>query len=145
MSQGRTVEIADAVVTALNGHTFSLPMTCARQYLPRHALADLDTLQVTVVPQGVKSTLLTRGGDSENLHQIQIGLQQHVSDVNDATVVDPLTALVDEIQNFLLATTLYGASCIEVQSIIGNDALFAADHMTNDNVLTSVIAARFLE
>lgn len=45
------VEIADAVVADLNGHTFSRPFTVLRTYLPRYKLEDLANVQVSGCPR----------------------------------------------------------------------------------------------
>jgi len=56
----RIADIADAVVTALNGHTFSQPLTAARAYRPVFDLKDMTDLHVTVVPKGVELTTAGR-------------------------------------------------------------------------------------
>mgnify|MGYP007112161168 CR=1 FL=1 len=58
------IELADAIVTELNTHTFSQPVTAARHYLPTFDLQEMHTLHVSVVPTSVASQELTRARKS---------------------------------------------------------------------------------
>ena len=49
-------QVAEAVISELNGATFSLPFTAVRSYLPRSELAELKTLKVMVVPSGLSTS-----------------------------------------------------------------------------------------
>ena len=54
------VDVADAVVTALNAGSFSQPFTAERAYLPCYELDDIKQLRVTVVPKTVEMQASTR-------------------------------------------------------------------------------------
>src|SRR5262245_19869085 len=92
--------VADAVVTALKGHTFSAPFSAqlpaARFYVPVFALASLQSLQVPVVPRTVTTTVATRGRLQEIEMGIDVGIMQQVADLTPA-VCDPLAGLCQEV------------------------------------------------
>jgi choline dehydrogenase-like flavoprotein len=78
-------DIADAVVTALNGQSFSQPFTAARAYRPAFDLREMKDLHVTVVPKGVELTTAGRGLAQSDV-QIDIGVQQKLATGDDAEI-----------------------------------------------------------
>ena len=141
-----TVTIADGVTELLNEwfNTSYPEITAIRQYIPRTTLSELDTTQVFVVPRGVTTEIYTRGS-FQYTHTVEIGIQAHTQDVNDSTVVDPISYLVEQIQHKLLGEEVCGITCLECNSVLADDSIFAKEHLVNDNVLTAVLVARFLE
>ncbi|MFB3894542.1 MAG: hypothetical protein ACE15C_21275, partial [Phycisphaerae bacterium] len=94
-------DIAGAVVTALNGHTFSQPFTAARAYLPVFDLKDMKDLHVTVVPRGVELTTAGRGLAASDI-QIDVAVQKKLA-LADSAEIDALMGLVQEIAEFIRA------------------------------------------
>lgn len=76
---GATVlDIADAVVTVLNGASLTPSFTAVRDYVPVYDLQkDLGTLQVTVVPHTLDWALLARNSD-DFTYDIDMALQVRI-------------------------------------------------------------------
>ena len=55
------LNLADAIVADLNGHSFSQPFTAERGYLPTFELPELGDLKVTVVPTPSDATVTIDG------------------------------------------------------------------------------------
>jgi hypothetical protein len=95
-------DIADAVVTALNGQRFSQPVTAERAYRAAFDLQEMKDLHVTVLPKGQE--LITAGrGVAQSDVQIDIGVQKKLATGDDAEI-DELMGLVEEIAGFVRTT-----------------------------------------
>lgn len=101
------IEVAEAVKVQLNATTFSQSFTAVRKACVHPELKDLGTdINVFVVPITERSV---SGGRKTTQHEydIAIGISKHVaSEAND--VVDPLTLLGEEINDFLRFEALTG-------------------------------------
>ena len=75
MPQAGIIDVADAIVTELNGHSFSQPFTSARGYLPTFDLQEMGELKVTVVPKEDDGKLDTRTASTHD-YAIDIGVQK---------------------------------------------------------------------
>ncbi|HPD17396.1 MAG TPA: hypothetical protein PLE19_20860 [Planctomycetota bacterium] len=127
-------DIAEAVVTALNGHTFSQPFTAARAYRPVFDLKDLTDLHVTVVPKGVELTTAGRGLAQSDV-QIDIGVQKKLT-ASDNAGIDPLLGLVQEIAEFVRATGRFGdAAWVKTE----NTPIYSQEHLGELRQFTSVL------
>jgi hypothetical protein len=127
-------DIAEAVVTALNGHTFSQPFTAARAYRPVFDLKDMTDLHVTVVPKGVELTTAGRGLAQSDV-QIDIGIQKKLASGGNAEI-DSLVALVQEIAEFVRATGRFGdAAWVKTE----NTPIYSAEHLGELRQFTSVL------
>lgn len=129
-------DIADAVVTELNGHTFSQAFTAVRHYRPLFNLADMQSLHVTVVPKAVSVERLDRTSHQED-YQVDVAVQKKV-DAVDNTTLDPLTALVQEVADFLRGRRLAGlpaAICVADR----NEPIYAPEHLDDLRQFTSVL------
>lgn len=148
MTISKTTTIADEIVDVLNGSSgsspFSTSFTAVRYTLPMFNLKDLDEVQVSVVPRGRTKSIITRG-NNQATHNIEIGIQKRLTDVNDPDEVDPLGLLVEEIEDALLGLTIDNATCIEINNILADDSLVARDHIQSEKVYTTVLVASFLE
>ena len=98
--------IADSIVAALNGHTFSRGFTAARSYQPEYVKEELSSLQVTVVPKGDEAAFSTRATDRIEC-QIDVAVQKQLPG-NDReglaariAEADALMGVVDEVKQFL--------------------------------------------
>jgi len=141
------LDIADAVVTEMNGHAFSEAFTAARFYRPLFDLKDMATLHVSVVPKAWSAEQSMRGGNQEE-HQIDVGVQQKVADdpgppaVSMQAKMDALMTLVQEIGDFFRLrrlTTYQAAACVKVE----NTPVFAPDHLQEYRQFTSVLTLTF--
>jgi hypothetical protein len=97
-----SIQIADAVVTVLNGATLSQPVTAARYYLPEFDLKEMDELHVSVVPAEMDEEIADRTRDRAE-YKIHIAVQKRVAKQDppglDTAAIDGLMRLVEEIDN----------------------------------------------
>ena len=127
-------DIAGAVVTALNGHTFSQPFTAARAYLPVFDLKDMKDLHVTVVPRGVEMTTAGRGLAASDI-QIDVAVQKKLSGADNAEI-DALMGLVQEIAEFIRSTGRFGdASWVRTENV----PIYSPEHLGELRQFTSVL------
>lgn len=127
-------DIAEAVVAALNGHTFSQPFTAQRAFRPVFDLAEMKDLHVTVVPKGVE--LFTAGrGLAQSDVQIDIGIQKKLA-AGDNAEIDALMGLVQEVAEFVRATGRFGdAAWIKTE----NTPIYSQEHLGELRQFTSVL------
>jgi hypothetical protein len=106
-----TLEIADAVVAALNAAALSHPFTAARHYLPEFDLKEMDTLHVSVVPAELDEEIADRTRDRAE-YKIHVAVQKRVAKQDppgiDTAAVDALMQLVEEIDDLLRHKRLAG-------------------------------------
>jgi len=127
-------DIADAVVTALNDHTFSQPFTAVRAYRPVFDLKEMTDLHVTVVPKGVELTTAGRGLAQSDV-QIDVGVQKKLAGGDNAEI-DPLLGLVQEIAEFVRATGRFGdAAWVKTE----NTPIYSQEHLGELRQFTSVL------
>lgn len=127
-------DIAEAVVTALNDHTFSQSFTAARAYRPVFDLKEMTDLHVTVVPKGVELITAGRGLAQSDL-QIDIGVQKKLAGGDNAEI-DSLLGLVQEIAEFVRATGRFGdAAWVKTE----NTPIYSAEHLGELRQFTSVL------
>lgn len=133
-------EIADAVVTALNAASLSLPVAATRSWQPVHTLAELKDLRVTVVPRSVTLAFAAREMTG-NEYAVDVGVQQRLETV-DAAHIDPLATLAAEIVDFFRGKPLDGvANCLCLKAAI--DPVCAPEHLEEFRQFTSVVTLRF--
>ena len=134
----RINDIADALVTSLNGWNFSLEFTAARLYRPTFDLKEMKTLHVSVVPKAVESGLASR---TKALHDIQIdvGIQKKLIVVGE-TDLDELMDVVEEIADFVQSTRSFAlSSWTETE----NNPVFSQEHLAEFRQFTSVLTFTF--
>lgn len=134
------VQVADAVVAALNGATFSQPVSAVRSYLPQFELAEMDELHVTVVPKAVEIAGASRGSAAYD-YKIDVAVQKRFQ-TGDAAELDPLLHLVEEIADHFRLKRLEGypgAAWTKTEYA----ALYAPEHMENLRQFTSVVTLTF--
>ena len=130
------IDVTDAVVNALNGEAFSMSFTAERRYVPNFKVHEADGLQVSVVPRGLQRQAGSRSEDQHD-YQVDVGVQKKFED-GDATELDPLMDLVEEIADFLGDETLDTdpvCACVAVE----NGALYVQEHMREGRLFTSVL------
>jgi len=127
-------DIAEAVVAALNGQTFSQPVTAERAYRAAFDLQEMQDLHVTVVPKGLELTTTGRGLAQSDV-QIDIGVQKKLAGGDDAEV-DSLVGLVQEIVEFIRATRQFGdAVWVKTE----NTPIYSPEHLGELRQFTSVL------
>ena len=127
-------DIAEAVVAALNGHTFSQPFTAQRAFRPVFDLAEMKDLHVTVVPKGVELSTAGRGLAQSDV-QIDIGVQKKLAAGENAEI-DALMGLVQEVAEFVRATGRFGdAAWIKTE----NMPIYSQEHLGELRQFTSVL------
>ncbi len=127
-------DIADAIVAAVNGHTFSQPFTAQRAYRPVFDLADMTDLHVTVVPKGVELFTAGRGLTQSDV-QVDIGVQKKLAAGNNAEI-DALVGLVQEVAEFVRVTGRFGdAAWLRTE----NTPIYSAEHLGELRQFTSVL------
>ena len=138
MPQADIIDVADAIVTELNGHSFSQPFTSARGYLPTFDLQEMGELKVTVVPKEDDGKLDTRTASTHD-YAIDIGVQKKPPAI-DNTDLDPLMLLVQEIaDHFLFGKQAAGATLISPTVRV----LYLQEHLQKLRQFTSVITLTF--
>jgi hypothetical protein len=128
-------EIADAVVTALNGHTFSQLFIAQRGYRPLFDLAEMKDLHVTVVPRGLSLTDASRSAMQRDV-EIDVAVQQKPADLEQATL-DALVGLVGEIVEFFARKRLAGVPAICMG--LANSPIYSPEHLEQFRQFTSVV------
>lgn len=137
-------DIADAIVTTLNGATFTAPyasITAVRLYQPEYDLEEMDSLKVSVVG---RSQLVRVEGRGSNiwLPAVDIGIQKRPTTLS-RTLLDELMQLVQDIADHLLGLpqrrlpAYQAAQCVEIR----NEPIYAADHLAEKGMFTSVLTS----
>ena len=104
------LDIADAMVTALDGHAFAAPyasLGAARRYVPVYDLTQLTGLVVSVIPHGlgltVPAKVEARNYTRSMNYTLDVEFQMRVPNL-DAATLDGLMGLVESVGDFLLQT-----------------------------------------
>ena len=134
------VQIADAVTAELAAGVLSQPIAPVRRVLPEFELADLKDLRVTVVPASIEIEGASRALSRYDVH-IDIGIQKKLGKNLDTEVAD-LCDLVEEIAEFLKRRPL-AATPYAVWVRTANDPIYAADHLAEQRVFTSVLSITY--
>ena len=135
------IDIADAVVTELNGGTFSQAFTAERHYKPVFELPEMKTLHVTVVPKGIETRLATRGLLQHD-YQIDVAVQKKLSaGAADNAEIDALMGLVEEIADFFKGRNLDSAGAVWVAT--ENTPVYSPEHLSELRQFTSVLTLTF--
>jgi len=135
-------QVADAVVTELDGESWSLEFTAMRAWRCRHKLDELTTLRVTVLPGPSSVETLTRGRDTEK-YTTDIVIQKQV-DPDDNTAVDALVALAEEIRAHFRSKNLSAGSramaCVDPREFLPTSkAGISPDLLDNDRVFNCAL------
>lgn len=135
----KIVELAQAVVTELNGASFSQAFTATRHYVPKIDMKDAATLSVLVAPSGFSTSVASRANDDEE-YTIDVGiLKRLVAEGNDE--LDPLMQLVEEIKDHFRRKTI--ASPASVCTEITNDPIFDIESLDQKRQFASVLNLKF--
>jgi hypothetical protein len=137
-------QLAQAVVAALNAHTFSAPFTAAFTYRPSVALKDLETLHVTVCPSAWEDRIIGRRVTQLDI-TIDIAVQQKV-DPTDTAAQSALYDLVSDIADFTewMAISDPPAAWIGHEMLPESPAGYRPDHLREMSIMTLVLRLQFL-
>ncbi|MFH1022124.1 MAG: hypothetical protein V1809_01905 [Planctomycetota bacterium] len=134
------LRVADAVTSTLNAATLSLPFVAERHYQPVFDLAEMNDLHVTVVPKGVEVKEVARSKATRD-YTVDVAVQRKF-EVGDATELDPLMRLVEEIAEgftFRRLADYPGAAWVKTEYV----SIFAQEHMRELRQFTSVLTLTF--
>jgi hypothetical protein len=138
MTTAPIIELADALVQALNDDAFSLPFTAQRRYLPQVDLEHADALHIFIAPRAIATSLATRTS-TEDLYTLDIAVIRRA-----ATDADPdaLAGLVGEIADW---TRFRGLPAMPgaVWSGVEVNPIFAPDHLKERRQFTSIISVTY--
>jgi hypothetical protein len=139
------IDISDAVVAELNGApagTFAQTFTAVRHYRPQFDLAELKTLQVSVVPKAIAITGLMRSANQHDV-SVDVAVQKKVTPPPEgAAELDGLMTLVEQIGDYLRLrrlTALPGALWTKTDNV----PVYAPEHLEQKQVFTSVLTFTF--
>ena len=138
MPQADIINLADSIVTELNGHTFSQPFTAERGYLPTFELPELDELKITVVPKEDDGKLDTRASSSHD-YAVDTGIQKKPPDIDNGQL-DPLMLLTQEVADFFLFGRQPGGATLVAPRV---RILYLQDHLHKLRQFTSVVTLSF--
>lgn len=135
-------QIAAAMVTMLNAHSFVQSFTASRKYQVKLDLDTTKALTVSVVAQS-KQTERSSRATNEVQYTVQVAVQQKIDPANEAQG-DVLSYLVEEIADYLdnyWAMELAGCRV----ALIGSDAnpLWLPDHLLTLRQFTNVTTYTF--
>ena len=140
-----TIEIADAVVAALNAARLSQSFTAVRHYLPEFDLKEMETLHVSVVPAELDEETSDRTRDKAE-YKIHVAVQKRVAKQDppgiDTAAVDALMQLVEEIDDLFRHKRLTGyeqASWAKTE----NKPIFDPKHLKEHGQFTSLLVFTF--
>ena len=135
------VQIADAVVSALNDGSFSQSFTAARSHDSQPVDLDtLSTLDVKVIPYGIAGVWASRVGVEED-YQVDVVFHQK-ADIDSNAVVDPLMRFWEELRDFFLGDRLTGytdAICVSAEAL----AIYDKDFMRTKRLFGAGIRFAF--
>lgn len=140
MADSVIIQIADAVVDAINAATLDYTVTAARAYVPVADVKDLTTLRVTVVPRDLAAAADTRHTDLFT-YNVDVAVQKVLP--ADVSAIDPYMRLVEQIADVFRGKALAGytdATC----TAIANAPIYDPGHMDEKRVFTSVITLTFV-
>lgn len=128
------VDVAEAILVALNAETFSPVFTATRDYAPEFDLQN-KALRVTVVPSALPTGILSRS-ESQSDVRIDIGVQKKLSGSVTNAEIDTLIGLVEQIAIFIRTERGFSTS-----RWIGteNDPIYSQEHMKDMHQFTSVL------
>lgn len=128
----RHTQIADALVTYLNGLSLSQAFTSQRVKVPTFALEETRSLRVDIILGKAESKFVTRGYKADRTYDIEIVVQDAL-DLKSNTVTtdaDGLVELCEEIEAALAGQQISGATLTAVsrESVFDNTVAEISHH-----------------
>lgn len=139
-----SLDIADAVVTALNAADLSQSVTFERVYVPKFDTSNAATLQGKVVPVSDIREMGSAADDNATI-AVDIGVMQRLQGgiSVEKTAVDTLLGLCEEIKAVINRQRLSGAAtavCIGT----AQEVIYSVEELDNGRVFLTAIRAIFL-
>lgn len=137
------IDIADAVVTALNAASLSMAFTAERAYVPVHEAKDLLDLKVTVVPRELTLAAVARSRDEFD-YVIDVAVQRRIE--NAVLAIDPYMELAEGILDLFRGKLFdYGAGgrAVCIATSCQNNPIYVPQHLDEHRVFTSVVSLTF--
>ena len=137
----RIVQIADALVDALNGAGFDPPLVATREYIPIYDLEDMTEQKLTVVAAATKGERLDRARWADE-YVIHVAHQQKVDPT--PAVVDALMLQVEAIKRYLRDTPLEldGPLIAKCMGVV-NEPIYSPEHLDELRQFTSVLSCTY--
>lgn len=136
----RLTDKADALVTAINGHVFTLPTVAVRRMVIDLTLPETTTRTIYVSPKGIETRWIGRRQREQKTTLYAVILARVAT--LEASVLDPLSQLTEDLDDFINATAnraLGGATLIETKI----SALFDAERLRQQSLWASAIEATY--
>jgi len=133
------IDVANAVVAALNAATFSRPVAAERRWQAEEELESLKDLKVAVIPVAVPSIEALDRSRLVREVEVDVVVQKKTADLAET---DGLVALVEEIGNFLAMkrpTACPAAAWVGIASPV----LCDPEHLRQYGLFTSVLALSY--
>ncbi len=137
-------QIGDAVVSALNGHSFSQPVTAARSHLARVNLEDHTQLGCYVIASRLAAERVSFEGWQSD-YAVQVMLYQKPVAAVDDTYLDGMVALAEEVLRFLADATILEMPCVEIEFNPEGGRALDLDELEARGAFVAVINATFRE
>jgi hypothetical protein len=141
----KLIQLADAIVTDLQGAAFDLSLQAERGYQVIKDLPELDHVTVLVVPRSVEIQTATRATRQYD-PVIDVGvlrkLPTFISKDKDLETLDGLMGLVEQMVVFLFENPLptgSGHHLIEVN----NNPIYRPEHLAGSRQFTSVVSVTY--
>lgn len=120
------VEVADAVVAALNAATLSREFTAVRDWRPVETIEGLEDLSVTVVPRAAGGERASRAADRA-AYSVEVSVRQKPEGVTNADI-DPLVLLCQEVADLFRGRPLEGMPALTctgwaIDPVVGQEDL----------------------
>ena len=145
MASATAIQIADAVVAALNGAGLSQPVTAVRYYLPEFDSKEMDQLHVSVVPAELDEEIADRTRDRAE-YKIHVAVQQRVSKQDppglDTAAIDGLMQLVEEIDDLFRHKPLAGLDAAHWTKT-ENKPIYDPKQLKDNSLFVSLLALTF--
>lgn len=138
--ENHIIDLADELVTQINGNTFETAITATRHYIARVELKDADSIKCFVVPRSMTEELAGRKTLRE-VYEVDVAILKRFSTESNVNI-DLMMELVQEVRDFLsfkkltsVAGTVWAGSQV--------DPLWIPEHLENNRQFTSVIRVTY--
>jgi len=137
MAEDNVIDVADAIVTALNAVTsWSMPFQAKRTYYPIYKLEEEQQVCVFVAIKADDETVATRASVMQEM-RVDVAVMRDVDPKNN-TEVDRLVQFVREIKDVLRHVQQTGATWLGYENSPMYDAQALVDQQHFRSVVTSV-------
>jgi hypothetical protein len=136
------IEIADALVGALAGASYSQPVAAVRKYRADYQIKDLEgSVVTTVIPRSIASVPASRTGCQYD-HTLDVAIQHKISGSDED--LDAMLGLVDEIEKSLRLQSLTTTSSHRAAwTGTTSDAAYDLKHLDELRVFTAVLSLTY--